>query len=29
VVTDPAVRRRIEELVAGQLPDRDLIQELL
>jgi len=29
VVADPAVRRRIEEVVAGQLPDRDLIQELL
>lgn len=29
LVADPAVRRRIEERVAGQLPDRDLIQELL
>lgn len=29
VITEPSVRRRIEELVAGQLPDRDLIQELL
>lgn len=29
LVSDSAMRRRIEERVVGQLPDRDLIQELL